>query len=154
MSSLKIQFWSLNSIRLATLVIIQMSIAFPLRLKHTWYIIQFPCTKYKFVNVHFDHGLKYNNTGKYASFREVLSDICFWVLYFSRVMYVYVYLGQFARDSPQCNQFCVNFIIWVHFRTGLFNFINFSPWMSTNKKRIVCGIEWYLWDAPKSAKLH
>lgn len=61
------------------------------------------------------------------------SDICFWVLHCSRVMYVYVYLGQFARDSPQCNQFCVNFIIWVHFRTGLFNFINFSPWMSTNK---------------------
>lgn len=106
MSSLKIQFWSLNSIRLN----VQISIAFPLRLKHTWYIIQFPCTKYKFVNVHFDHGLKYNNTGKYASFREVLSDICFWVLYCSRVMYVYVYLGQFARDSPQCNQFCVNFI--------------------------------------------
>lgn len=79
------------------------------------------------------------NTGKFASFREVLSDIdididiCFWFLYCTCSGVSCVYLGQSARNSPQCNQFCVNFIIWVHYRTGLFNFINFSPWMSTNK---------------------
>lgn len=125
-----------------------MSIAFSLRIdthiilyNFLTFITYTQTIKYKFVNLHFYHGLKYTciNTGKFASFREVLSDIdididiCFWFLYCTCSRLSYVYLGQSARNSPQCNQFCVNFIIWVHYRTGLFNFINFSPWMSTNK---------------------